>query len=77
VPSTHSRAGGNSYELSATCATASGNASQSATVGPIASGAAFYNTEYNVSGTIASWFVNSQTVTLSVDSDSASINLSR
>jgi len=77
----YSRAGGSSYELSATCATASGRASQTATVhqtGPNRFGGSFHNAEYNVSGTIhIVVHGNSQSVSLHGDNASASLSLSR
>src|SRR5438046_2564469 len=51
----YSRAGGTSYSLSATCATASGKASQAATVHQVSANhyqGSFHNNEYNISGTI-------------------------
>ena len=51
----YNRAGSSSYELNASCATASGKASQTATVhqtGPNRYSGSFHNSEYNVSGTI-------------------------
>ncbi|MFN3625939.1 MAG: hypothetical protein ACK4TP_18025 [Hyphomicrobium sp.] len=77
----YSPAGGKSYELSATCATASGKASQSATVYEVSPNrfrGSFYNSDYNVSGSIRVVLRgNSQSVTLSGDSGSASLSLSR
>ncbi|KAB2940766.1 MAG: hypothetical protein K8F92_17045 [Hyphomicrobium sp.] len=77
----YSRAGGDSYVLSATCATASGKASQTATVYEVSPNryrGSFHNTEYNVSGSIrVVVHGNSQSVTLSGDSGSASLKLSR
>lgn len=77
----YSHAGGNSYELSATCATASGNASQPATVYEVSPNrfrGSFHNMEYNVSGTIRIVVHGgSQSVTLAGDSGSASLNLRR
>jgi hypothetical protein len=77
----YSRAGGDSYVLSATCATASGNASQTATVYKVSTNryrGSFHNPEYNVSGSIRIVVQgNSQSVTLSGDSGSASLSLSR
>ena len=77
----YSRRSETSYTLSATCATASGKASQTATlhkVGASSYSGSFHNSEYNVSGTI--YVVvhgNSQSVRLSGDSGSASLSLSR
>ena len=77
----YSRAGSSSYELNASCATASGKASQTATVhqtGPNRFGGSFHNAEYNISGTIRiAVHGNSQSVTLAGDSISASLSLSR
>ena len=77
----YNRAGGSSYELSASCATASGKASQTATVhqtGPNRYGGSFHNAEYNVSGTIHIVVQgNSQSVSLHGESASGSLTLSR
>jgi hypothetical protein len=77
----YSRAGGSSYNLSATCATASGKASQAATVHQVSANhyqGSFHNDEYNISGTIRiAVSGNSQSVTLSGNSGSASLHLSR
>ena len=77
----YSRAGSSSYELNASCATASGKASQTATVhqtGPNRYSGSFHNSEYNVSGTIHVVVQgNSQSVTLHGDTASASLVLSR
>lgn len=77
----YSGAGDNSYSLNATCATASGKASQQATVYKVAANrfrGSFYNSDYNVSGSIrVVLHGNSQSVTLSGDSGSASLSLSR
>ena len=77
----YSRAGGNGYQLSATCATASGTASQTATVYQISPNrfrGSFHNAEYSVSGTIRIVVQgNSQSATLAGDSGSASLSLSR
>ncbi len=77
----YSRAGGSSYELSATCATTSGKASQTAIVhqaGANSFSGSFHNAEYNVSGTIhIALHGNSQSVTLHGDSASGSLVLSR
>ncbi|CAN1724243.1 conserved exported protein of unknown function [Hyphomicrobium sp. 1Nfss2.1] len=73
--------GGKSFSLSATCATASGKASQSATVYEVSRNrfrGTFHNTEYNVTGSIRVVLSgNSQSVTLSGDSNSAALSLSR
>jgi hypothetical protein len=75
------RAGRTSYSLRATCATASGRASQTATVHLIGSNryqGRFYNSEYDFSGTISIVVRgNSQSVYLSSSTASASIRLSR
>ena len=77
----YSRAGGSSYELNASCATASGKASQTATVhqtGPNRFSGSFHNAEYNVSGTIHVVVQgNSQSVSLHGESASGSLTLSR
>lgn len=77
----YSRAGGSTYALNATCATASGKASQSATVYQVSPNrfrGSFHNSEYNVSGSIrVAVSGNSQSVTLSGDGASASLSLSR
>ena len=73
--------GGKSFSLNATCATSSGKASQHATVYEVSNNrfrGTFYNTEYNVTGSIRVVLNgNSQSVTLSGDSNSAAISLSR
>lgn len=73
--------GGKSYSLNATCATSSGKASQSATVYEVSRNrfrGTFHNTEYNVSGSIRVVLNgSSQSVTLSGDSNSAALSLSR
>jgi hypothetical protein len=70
-----------SYNLSATCATPSGSVSQSATLrkaGAHSYVGSFYNSQYNVSGSIrVTLHGNSQSVTLSSQSGSASLSLSR
>jgi hypothetical protein len=72
---------GGTYELSATCATSSGKASQTATVYKVTSSAyrgSFYNSDYNVHGTIrVVVHGSSQSVSLSGDGASASLSLSR
>ena len=72
---------GGTYELSATCATASGKASQTATVYKVSGSAyrgSFVNAEYNVRGTIrVVVHGSSQSVSLSGDGASASLSLSR
>jgi hypothetical protein len=71
----------NSYSLSATCATASGSVSQTATLrkaGANSYSGSFHNSQYDVSGTIyVTLQGNSQSVTLSSNSGSASLTLSR
>jgi len=78
---TYRRAGKNSYRLSATCATSSGKASQTATVYQVTASryrGSFYNTEYNVRGTIRVVVSgHSQRVSLAGDGASASLHLSR
>jgi len=77
----YSANGGKSYSLSATCATSSGKASQHATVYEVSHNrfrGTFHNTEYNVTGSIRVVLNgNSQSVTLSGDSNSAALSLSR
>jgi hypothetical protein len=78
---TYSRASGDSYRLTATCATSSGKASQTATVYKVTASryrGSFHNAEYNVRGTIRV-VVNgsSQSVSLRGDGASASLNLRR
>lgn len=77
----YTRDGSGSYELRATCATASGSASQTATiyeVSPDRFSGPFHNLEYNVFGSIRiEVHGNSQSVTLYGDSGSASLTLSR
>jgi hypothetical protein len=75
------RVSGTSYTLTATCATPSGRATQTATVRQVGGNSyqgQFHNSEYNVSGTI---FVtvggNRQSVRLTSDSGSASLELRR
>jgi hypothetical protein len=73
--------GGGSYTLTATCATASGKASQTAQIYKVSGNVykgSFVNTDYNVHGTIrVKVNGNSQSVSLSGDGASAQINLSR
>jgi hypothetical protein len=73
--------GGGSYTVSATCATASGKASQTATVYKVGGSSykgSFVNSEYNVRGSIRVVVRgNSQSVSLSGDGTSAQLNLSR
>jgi hypothetical protein len=77
----YSRQSETSYTLSATCATASGKASQTATlrkVGANSYSGDFQNSEYNISGSI--YVVvhgNSQSVRLGGGGASASLSLSR
>jgi hypothetical protein len=75
------RASATSYTLTATCATPSGRATQTAVVHRVGGNSyqgTFHNSEYNVSGTI---FVtvagNRQTVRLTGDAGSASFELRR
>jgi hypothetical protein len=78
---TYSRAGKNSYNLHATCATSSGKASQTATVHQVTASryrGSFYNSDYNVRGTIRVVVSgSSQKVSLSGDGASASLSLRR
>ena len=73
--------GGGSYTLTATCATASGKASQTATVYKVSGSAykgSFVNSQYNVRGSIrVVVHGSSQSVSLSGDGASAQLNLSR
>lgn len=75
------KSGGSTYEMSATCATASGKVSQSASLQKTTANSysgSFHNSEYNVSGSIRIRVNgNSQSVSLSSDSGSASFQLSR
>jgi len=75
------RAGSSSYTVNATCATASGRASQTASVRQVGENryaGSFYNSEYGISGVISIVLHgSSQTVRLRSDSGSAVINLSR
>ncbi len=77
----HYSGSGSTYELSATCATSSGKASQTATIYKVTGTAyrgSFYNSDYNVHGTIrVVVHGSSQSVSLSGDGASASLNLSR
>jgi hypothetical protein len=70
-----------SYALNATCATASGSVTQDASlrrVGANSYAGRFYNSEYNVSGTIhVTVRGDRQSVTIDSDSGSASLSLSR
>ncbi len=73
--------GGGSYTVTATCATASGKASQSAQIFKVSGSSykgSFFNSEYNVRGSIRV-VVNgkSQSVSLSGDGTSAQLNLRR
>ena len=76
-----SRAGGQSYTVNATCATASGRAAQTATVRQVGANrysGRFYNREYSISGVIDIIVRgSSQIIRLTSDSASAVLNLSR
>jgi hypothetical protein len=76
-----SRAGGHSYTVNATCATASGKAAQTATVRQVGNNrysGRFYNSEYSISGVIDIVVRgSSQIVRLTGDSASAVLNLNR
>jgi hypothetical protein len=76
-----SRAGGQSYTVNATCATASGRAAQTATVRQVGTNrysGRFYNSEYSISGVIdIVVHGSSQIVRLTSESASAVLNLSR
>ena len=73
--------GGGSYNVTATCATASGKASQSATVyktGGNSYRGSFVNSQYNIRGSIrVVVHGKSQSVSLSGDGASAQLSLSR
>jgi hypothetical protein len=73
--------GGGSYDVTATCATASGKASQTATVyktGGNSYKGSFVNSQYNVRGSIrVVVHGSSQSVSLSGDGASAQLSLSR
>ena len=77
----YSQRSSTTYALSATCATASGRATQTASLRSVGGNryqGSFYNSEYNISGTI--YVVvrgNSQSVQLSSSAGSASLQLSR
>lgn len=75
------RAGPASYAMNATCATASGGASQTARVRQVGENryaGSFYNSEYGISGVISVVLHGrSQTVRLRSDSGSAVISLGR
>jgi hypothetical protein len=77
----YSRRSPTTYALTATCATASGRATQSARVRRVSGNSyqgSFYNSEYNLSGTIHVVVRgNSQNVHLSSGAGSASLHLSR
>ena len=77
----HYSGGGGSYTVSATCATASGKASQTATLYKVSGSSykgSFVNSQYNVHGSIrVVVHGNSQSVSLSGDGASAQLNLSR
>ncbi len=76
-----SKTGSSSYSMSATCATASGKASQSAILrktGGNSYAGSFRNPEYNVTGSIrVTVSGNHQTVSMSSDAGTASLSLSR
>jgi hypothetical protein len=75
------RAGTSSYAVSATCATPSGRAVQTATIRQVGAdtySGSFYNSEYSISGVMhVVVHGGSQTVRLNSDSGSAVISLSR
>jgi hypothetical protein len=77
----YSRMSSNAYTLNATCATASGRASQTATLRHVGGNryeGTFHNREYDVRGTIhVAVGGNRQTVRLSSESGSASFELRR
>jgi hypothetical protein len=75
------RASATSYTVTATCATPSGRATQTATVSKVGGNAyrgRFHNSEYNISGTIyVTVGGNRQSVRLTSQSGSASLELRR
>jgi hypothetical protein len=75
------RATGNAYTVTATCATPSGRATQTATVRRVGGNSyqgQFHNSEYNVTGTISvTASGNRQSVRLTSESGSASLELRR
>jgi hypothetical protein len=75
------RAPGNAYTVTATCATPSGSATQTATLRQVGGNTyqgQFHNTEYDVSGTIVVTVSgNRQSVRLTGDAGSAAIELRR
>ena len=77
----YSRASGTSYTVTATCATSTGNATQTATVRQVGGNSysgQFHNSEYNISGTIhVTVSGNRQSVRLSGDAASAALELHR
>jgi hypothetical protein len=77
----YSRTSATSYSVHATCATKSGKATQTATVYKVTNSryrGSFYNTEYNVRGTIRVVVSgSSQDVSLSGEGASASLHLSK
>lgn len=77
----YSRTSATSYSVTATCATKSGKASQTATVYKVTDSrykGSFYNTDYNVRGTIRVVVSgSSQDVSLAGDGASASLHLSK
>lgn len=77
----HYSGAGGSYTVTATCATASGKASQTAKVYKVGGNSykgSFVNSEYNVRGSIrVNVKGNSQSVSLSGDGTSAQLSLSR
>ncbi|MFA5900764.1 MAG: hypothetical protein WC829_16815 [Hyphomicrobium sp.] len=77
----HYSGSGGSYTVSATCATASGKATQTARVYKVGGSSykgSFFNSDYNVRGTIrVNVHGKSQSVSLSGDGASAQLSLSR
>jgi hypothetical protein len=75
------RASGNAYTVTATCATPSGRATQTATLRQVGGNTyrgQFHNSEYNISGTIyVTVGGNRQSVRLTSGSGSASLELRR
>jgi hypothetical protein len=77
----YSRRSNVTYVVTATCATSSGRATQTASLRSVGSNSyqgSFHNSEYNISGTIhVVVHGNSQNVQLSSDAGSASLRLTR
>ena len=78
---TYNKIGTSSYSVNATCATPSGKVAQTANVKRVSANSfagSFFNADYNLNGTIhVSVQGNSQNVTLSSSTATASLRLSR